>query len=68
MTNLTKAELTAQLAAIIPNNSTQEVSAADMREACTNLNNAIFRSDAIALEDATGRILLEQGGYLLRDF
>ena len=68
MTNRTQANLTAQLASDIPDNTTQDISASELRSAATDLNDTIFRENAIALSDDSGRILLQQGGYLLRGF
>ena len=69
MTNRVRTELEAAIAADLPDNTTQSITASSLRSACTDLNDTIFREDAIALSDKTGRILLSDGsGYLLRDF
>ena len=65
MTNRVRTELESAIAADLPDNTTQSITAANLRSACTDLNDSIFRNDAIALSDKTGRILLQQGGYLL---
>ena len=67
MTNLVRTELEAAIAADLPDNTSQDITASRLRSACTDLNDTIFREDAIALEDKTGRIMLEQGGYLLKE-
>ena len=66
MTNRVQADLSAQLVADLPDNVTQLCSAERLRNACTDLNDTIFRDSAIALSDSTGRILLSDGsGYLV---
>ena len=67
MTNLVRTELEAAMAADLPDNAEQVITASRLRSACTDLNDTIFREDAIALQDKTGRLMLQQGGYLLRD-
>ena len=67
MTNLVRTELEAAIAADLPDNTEQQITASRLRSACTDLNDTIFRGDAIALSDKTGRIMLGQGGYLLID-
>lgn len=68
MTNRVRTALESAIAADLPDNTTQSITASSLRSACTDMNDTIFRSDAIALSDKTGRILLQQGGYLLKDF
>jgi len=67
VTSRTKDELTTQVTNLINDNTAQEITAADVRSVMTDFNDTIFRKGAIALEDLTGRILLEQGGYLLKE-
>ena len=68
MTNLVRTELEAAIAADLPDNTEQQITASRLRSACTDLNDTIFRGDAIALSNKTGRILLQQGGYRLKNF
>lgn len=68
MTNRVRSAIEAEFDAKLADNTTQDITAADLRSACTDMNDTIFRENAIALEDLSGRILLEQGGYLLQAF
>jgi len=68
MTNLVRTELESAIAADLPDNTEQQITASRLRSACTDLNDTMFREGAIALEGLTGRIMLGQGGYMLRDF
>ena len=68
MTNKTQANLTAARSADIPDNTAQEITAADMRAAAGYTLENIFRGNAIAKSDDTGRILLQQDGYILQTF
>ena len=60
------AQLQAEIDTLLADNSTQDISALDVRTVTTDFADTIFRLPALKLEDGSGRLVLEGGeGYLL---
>jgi hypothetical protein len=62
MTNRVKSALTAQIVADLPDNTSQQITASDLRSILTDVNDTCFREFAIKRADSTGRLLRAGGG------
>jgi len=65
MTNRIKSALASQTLTKLPNNTTEQVGADDLRSVLTDYTDSCFRDPAYLIEAGNGRLLLESGdGYL----